>query len=70
MISLRIFFAKEVERLHQEKYTIEKGKVAHWLKNEPWESRDTKGKKKKRGKIVKLFTVEKALIAFWLIGSI
>lgn len=52
MISLRIFFAKEVERLHQEKYTIEKGKVAHWLKNEPRESRDTKGKKKKRGKIV------------------
>ena len=46
MISLSIFFAKGVERLHQEKYAIEKGKVAHWLKNEPRESRDTKGKKK------------------------
>ena len=46
MISLRIFFATDVERLHQEKYTMEKGKVAHWLKNEPRESRDTKGKKK------------------------
>ena len=29
-----------------------------------------KVKKKKRGKNCKLFTVEKALIAFWLIGSI
>lgn len=46
MTSLSIFFAKGVERLHQEKYAIEKGKVAHWLKNEPRELRDTKGKKK------------------------
>lgn len=64
MISLRIFLAKEVERLHQEKYTIEKGKVAHWLKNEPRESRDTKGKKKETRQNCKLFTVEKAFIAF------
>ena len=43
MISLSIFFAKGGERLH----AIEKGKVAHWLKNEPRELRDTKGKKKR-----------------------
>lgn len=51
MISLSIFFAKGGERLHQEKYAIEKGKVAHWLKNEPRELRDTKGKKKKRNAV-------------------
>lgn len=51
MISLRIFFAKEVERLHQEKYTIEKGKVAHWLKMNPESQEIQKVKKRNAVKL-------------------